>query len=65
MCDKYRNIKKKIHKAKSKHKMCLDKSQFDTKEQAYQKGMTAYKCKYCGKYHRTSEIKRLLSYLKH
>jgi len=36
---------------------CVNKKPFDTPDDAYQKGMNIYKCKYCGKYHRSSILK--------
>jgi hypothetical protein len=56
MCDKYKNIKRKIHKKARKVKSCLDKVFFETKQEAYQKNQSTYLCKYCGKWHRSGKM---------
>lgn len=64
MSDKYKHLKKKIHKQRSKEKMCLNKVAFETQELAYQKGQANYKCKYCGKWHRSGQMTKFIVQLK-
>lgn len=61
MPDKYKHLKREIHKLRSKAKMCIDKKAFDNEEDAFQKGQTFYKCKHCGKFHRSGKLQKFIN----
>lgn len=60
MADKYKHLKRKIRKDRRKEKGCTSKKSYDTKEEAFQKGQKTYKCKYCGKFHRSGKMSKFL-----
>lgn len=60
MADKYKNLKRKAQKLRVKKKMCLDKEQFETEAEAYQKRQKSYKCKHCGKWHRSGQMTKFI-----
>jgi hypothetical protein len=62
--EKYKELKEKIRSQRSKAKMCLNKRKFKTKEAAYLKGQRVYKCKFCGKWHRSGQQARIISEIK-
>lgn len=64
MSDKYKSLRNKLHKQKAKEKMCKSKLAFETKEDAFQNGLSIYKCKYCGKFHRTNQLNKLVTLIK-
>ncbi len=64
MPDKYKNLKRKAQKLRSKNKMCLDKKAFETKEDAFQKGQSSYQCKHCGKWHRSGQMTEFIVKIK-
>lgn len=60
MSDKYRSLKRKAQKLRAKKKMCLSKKQFETEKDAFQKGQAIYKCKHCGKWHRSGKMAKFI-----
>lgn len=46
-----------------KWKACERKRAYDTKEDAFQKGQQSYLCRYCGKWHRSGELGKLVARL--
>lgn len=56
MADKYKHLKRKARAERRKKKSCSSKKAYETKEEAYQKGQTFYKCKHCGKFHRSGKM---------
>lgn len=62
--NKYKQQAQELRKARIEKRMCLDKKAFDTKESAFQKGSLVYQCKFCKKWHRSSQIGKLIKYLK-
>lgn len=58
--NKYKKEQRKAQKERSKNKMCIDKKSFEDKEEAQQNGMIVYKCKFCKKYHRSSQRNRFI-----
>lgn len=61
--DKYKTFKVEARKMRSKKKMCLDKKQYETKQEAFQQGQNCYKCKHCGKWHRSGKIAKFITQL--
>ena len=57
-------ITKAAKEKRREEKMCGNKTAYSTKELAFQKGQTIYKCEYCNKWHRSSQLDRLLKTLK-
>lgn len=47
---------KKERAAARKAKACERKKAYDTEEEAYQKNQKTYKCKHCGKWHRSGAL---------
>lgn len=64
MANKYKHLNRKQREIEKRNKMCLNKRQFETKADAYQKGQESYKCKYCGKYHRSGKTSKFISQIK-
>jgi transposase-like protein len=62
--NKYKHLSKEIRNERIKIKGCIDKKQFDTEKEAYQKGQDSYKCKHCGKWHRSGRLSKLISTIK-
>ncbi len=60
MGDKYKHLRKEIHKEKLIKKGCTDKKAFETKEEALCKNQEVYKCRICGKFHRTTNLFKLI-----
>ena len=40
--------------------MCIDKKQFNSKEESFQKGQRSYLCKHCGKWHRSGQTTKFI-----
>jgi hypothetical protein len=50
---------------KAKINGCLNKKKYNTLEEAKKcPEQDVYKCKYCGKYHRTTQLKKLIKYIR-
>jgi hypothetical protein len=64
MSNKYKALSNAAHEERRKHKMCLDKHPYETAEEAFDKHQKTYKCPYCGKWHRTGQLDRLVSLLR-
>ncbi len=62
--NKYKHLSDEARKLRSKIKMCLSKRSYETKEEAYQKGQEIYKCKHCGKWHRSGQLSRFMYHLR-
>jgi len=45
-------------------KMCLNKKAFETEEEAFQSGQRIYKCKHCGKWHRSGQLATFIAEIK-
>ena len=59
--NKYKSLSRRSQRMRIKKTMCTDKVAFETKESAYQKGQQCYQCKYCGKWHRSGKIAKLIA----
>ncbi|MBK5284834.1 MAG: hypothetical protein JJE25_05495 [Bacteroidia bacterium] len=64
MSDRYKKLRREARKLRRIKKSCHDKRAFDTKEAAYQKGQSVYKCPYCGKWHRSGKLNQFINYLR-
>jgi hypothetical protein len=64
MSNKYKELSKAAHEERRKHKMCLDKHAYNTPEEAFDKHQKIYKCPYCGKWHRSGQLDRLVHVLR-
>lgn len=62
--NKYKSESRKARKANARLHACERKVAYDTAEAAYQKGQESYRCKYCGKWHRSGSFSKLLSKVK-
>ena len=41
-------------------KACTRKRAFETQAEAFQKGQSCYRCKFCGKWHRSGALTKLI-----
>ncbi len=41
-------------------KSCIRKRAYDTEAEAFQKGQSSYRCKFCGKWHRSGALTKLI-----
>jgi hypothetical protein len=62
--NKYKQFAKRAREVGHRYSSCERKRVFDTREEAFQKGQEVYHCKYCGKWHRTGQIHKLVSFSK-
>lgn len=58
--DKYIKLRNKLHKERRIEKSCKNKKSFSTKEEAILKNQDVYKCRYCGNFHRTTQLLKLI-----
>lgn len=58
--NKYKEESKKAQAAARRLRACESKRAYDTEEEAYQKGQTTYRCRYCGKWHRSGSFTTLV-----
>ncbi len=54
------NLRKAQKEIENKQKACTNKTAYPTHELAIQKGQSAYKCEYCGFWHRTSKVSKFV-----
>lgn len=50
-----------MNAALRKWKTCDRKKAYDTREAAFQKGQEVYQCRYCGKFHRSGSLSKLIA----
>ena len=62
--NKYISFSKSAKEERKRKKSCDSKTKFDSPQEAYQKGQTFYLCKYCGKYHRSGSLSRLIAFVR-
>lgn len=59
--NKYKKFSRKAQAANKKLHACERKIPFNTEQEAYQKGMRIYCCPHCGKFHRATEISKIIA----
>ena len=62
--NKYEEQSKKAQKARVKWRTCERKKAYDSEKEAEIKNQTTYRCRYCGKWHRSGSLTRLINRLK-
>ncbi len=61
MANKYRPASREALEAAQRQRGCESKVAYPTPEAAFQKGQEFYLCKYCGKYHRSGKLAKLIA----
>jgi hypothetical protein len=62
--NKYRSESMAAQQAARKLKACESKASYETEDEAMQKGQDHYRCRYCGKWHRSGAFRKLVNQLK-
>lgn len=62
--NKYRDESREAQEARRRQNMCGRKRAFATMNTARQPGQGAYKCPYCGMFHRTGSLAQLAAQVK-
>lgn len=64
MANKYKHFARKAQEERRRERMCGRKTAYESRAAAETKGQEVYECPYCGKWHRTSKVSRLVAKLK-
>lgn len=59
--NKYINLSRLARRSRAIERGCLNKVTFETEESAYQKGQQYYRCKNCGKWHRSGKLSKFIA----
>lgn len=61
MANKYRQASREAQEAAHRLRGCESKVAYPSPEAAFQKGQTFYRCKWCGQYHRSGKLAKLIA----
>lgn len=59
--NKYASQSRKAQRSRIRARSCENKKAFESADEARQKGQDIYKCRHCGKWHRTGQLASLLA----
>lgn len=64
MVNKYEGQSRRSQKEAKRLKACESKVAYETEAEAVQKGQDHYRCRYCGKWHRSGAFRKLVNELR-
>ncbi len=62
--NKYLKLARRQHEERRQKRMCMDKKAFNIREAATHKSQGVYACPYCGKWHRSTQLARLVRFVR-